>query len=82
MTYNGDIFPLMRSYLSGLVERNFRSRRVGFIENGSWAPLAAKVMRSLLESCKDLSFTDTVVRVRSALNAESAAQVQALAEEM
>lgn len=82
VTYNGDIFPLMRSYLSGLVERNFRSRRVGFIENGSWAPLAAKVMRSLLESCKDLSFTDTVVRVRSALNAESAAQVQALAEEM
>ena len=82
VTYNGDIFPLMRSYLSGRVERNFRSRRVGFIENGSWAPLAAKVMRSLLESCKDLSFTDTVVRVRSALNAESAAQVQALAEEM
>ena len=82
VTYNGDIFPLMRSYLSGLVERNFRSRRVGFIENGSWAPLAAKVMRSLLESCKDLSFTDTVVRIRSALNAESAAQVQALAEEM
>lgn len=81
-TYNGDIFPPMRAYLTGLVERNFRSRRVGFIENGSWAPLAAKVMRSLLESCKDLSFTDTVVRVRSALNAESTAQVQALAEEM
>ena len=81
-TYNGDIFPPMRAYLAGLAERNFRSRRIGLMENGSWAPLAAKVMRGLLENCKDLSFTDTVVRIRSALSAESTAQVQALAEEM
>ena len=72
----------MRAYLTGLVERGFRNRRIGLMENGSWAPLAAKVMRGLLENCKDLSFTDTVVRIRSALNAESTAQVQALAEEM
>lgn len=81
-TYNGDIFPPMRAFLDGLTERSFRARRVGLIENGSWAPLAAKVMRGMLESCRDLNFTDTTVRIRSALNEESRAQLAALAAEL
>ena len=81
-TYNGDIFPPMRAFLDGLTERSFRARRVGLIENGSWAPLAAKIMRGALESCRDLTFAETTVRIRSALNAESRAQLDALAAEM
>ena len=81
-TYNGDVFPAMRAFLSGLTERSFRARRVGLIENGTWAPVAAKVMRGMLEPCRDLSFADTAVRIRSALNEESRAQLDALAAEM
>ena len=81
-TYNGDIFPFMREFIHHLTERNFRSRTVGLMENGSWAPTAAKVMGKMLEGCKDLTFTGTTVRILSALNGDSRAQITALAEEL
>lgn len=81
-TYNAEIFPFMREFINHLTERNFRNRTVGLIENGSWAPLAAKVMRGMLEACKNLTFTDTTVKILSALNDESSAQLNALAEEL
>ena len=81
-TYNGEVFPHMRTYLSALVERNFRNRTVGLIENGSWAPRSAKVMQELLEKAKDLTYCNTVVTVRSALNEDSTAQIEALAQEL
>lgn len=81
-TYNADVFPFMKEFIHHLTERNFQSRTVAFMENGSWAPLAAKVMRSMFESSKNLTFTDTTVRILSALNDESKAQVEALAEEL
>ena len=81
-TYNADIFPFMRTFIHGLVERNFQNRTVAFIENGSWSPLATKVMKGLLENCKNLHYADNSVRIVSALNEESAAQVDALASEL
>ena len=81
-TYNMDIFPFMREFIHHLTERNFRNRTVGLVENGSWAPNAAKVMRGMLEGSKDLTFTETTVKILSALNDESRAQVLALAEEL
>lgn len=81
-TYNADVFPFMKEFINHLTERNYQKRRVGFIENGSWAPMAAKVMRGMLEKCKDLTFADTTVTVRSAVNADSTAQIESLAVEM
>lgn len=81
-TYNADVFPFMKEFINHLTERNYQKRRVGFIENGSWAPMAAKVMRGMLEKCKELTFADTTVTVRSAVNADSTAQIESLAEEM
>ncbi len=81
-TYNNDIFPFMRTFLHGLVERNFQNRLVGFIENGTWAPTAAKTMRQLLESCKNLTFTDTTVQIKSTLNEGSRTQLASLAKEL
>ena len=81
-TYNGDIFPFMRAFIDHLTERGFKNRTVGFIENGSWAPLAAKKMKSMLEGCKDLTYTDTTVKIMSALSDESRAQINALADEL
>jgi len=81
-TYNAEIFPPMREFINHLTERNFRNRTVGLIENGGWAPLAAKVMRELLEKSSNLTFTDTTVKILSAMNDESAAQLDALAEEL
>ncbi len=81
-TYNAEIFPFMREFINHLVERNYSNRTVALIENGSWAPLAAKVMRGMLEKCKHLTFTDTTVRILSALNEESKAQLDALTEEL
>lgn len=80
-TYNADVFPVMRSFLHGLVERNYQNRRVAFIENGSWAPMATKVMKSMLEKSKNLTFAENEPRISSALNNESRAQIIALAEE-
>ena len=81
-TYNADVYPFMKEFIHHLTERNFQKRTVALMENGSWAPLAAKVMRSMLEGSKDLTFADTTVRILSALNDESKAQVEALAEEL
>ena len=81
-TYNGDIFPFMRTFLHSLVERNFQNRTVAFIENGSWAPFATRTMLSMLEKCKNLSFTNATVKIVSALNDESKAQILALADEL
>ena len=81
-TYNADVFPFMKEYIHHLTERNFRNRTVALMENGSWAPLAAKTMRGMLEGCKNLTFTETTVRILSALNEESREQVEALAAEL
>lgn len=81
-TYNAEIFPFMREFINHLTERNFSNRTVAFMENGSWAPLAAKVMKGLLEKSKNLAYTDTTVRMLSALNDESTAQLTALAQEL
>lgn len=81
-TYNADVFPFMRTFIEALTERNYQKRTVGFIENGSWAPLAAKVMKSMLEKSKELTFADPVVTVRSAVNADSEAQIAALADSL
>ncbi|MBR2339100.1 MAG: FprA family A-type flavoprotein, partial [Clostridia bacterium] len=81
-TYNADIFPFMREFINHLIERNFSNRVVALMENGSWAPLAAKVMRGMLENSKNLTFTDTTVKLLSALSEDSAAQLNTLAEEL
>ena len=81
-TYNADVFPFMKEFIHHLTERNFRNRTVALMENGSWAPLAAKVMRKMLEECRNLTFTETTVRILSALNETSAKQVDALANEL
>jgi len=81
-TYNADIFPFMREFIQHLVERGFKNKTVGLIENGSWAPLAAKTMQKLLEPCKNLTYTDTTVRLMSAMNDESKADIDALAKEL
>ena len=81
-TYNADIFPFMRTFIEALTERGFRNRTVGIIENGSWAPTAARVIRGMLEKSKDLKFAETTVQIKSALNAESRAQLAALADEL
>lgn len=81
-TYNGDVFPFMKSFIHHLTERNYQNRTVGLMENGSWAPMAARVMRGMLEKSKNLTFTETTVTITSALNETSTAQVEALAEEL
>ncbi len=81
-TYNADIFPFMKEFIHHLTERSFQNRTVALIENGSWAPLAAKTMRSMLEGCRNLTFAENTVHIRSALNEESAAQLEALADEL
>jgi len=81
-TYNGDIFPFMRTFIDHLTERNYKNRTVAFVENGSWAPLAAKVMKGMLEGQKELAFCENTVTVRSALSDASDAQIAALAEEL
>jgi len=81
-TYNADIFPFMREFIDHLTERNFSNRTVALIENGSWAPMAAKVMKGMLENCKNLTFADTTVKILSALNEDSSAQLKALSEEL
>ena len=82
LTYNNDVFPFMREFIHNLTERNYQKRTIGLIENGSWAPTAAKTMRNMLEGCKELTFTDTTVKIMSALNEESKTAIEALAEEL
>ncbi len=81
-TYNAEIFPFMKQFIDHLTERGFRGRKIGLIENGSWAPMAAKVMHGMLEGCKDTTFAETTVRIMSAMNEENKAQIEKLAEEM
>ena len=81
-TYNADIFPFMREFIDHLTERNFQNRTVGFIENGSWAPMAAKIMKEMLAVSKNLTIAEPAVRILSALNEESAAQLDALTTEL
>ena len=81
-TYNAGIFPFMRDFIEHLTERNYQNRTVALIENGSWAPMATKVMTKMFEGSKKLTFTDTNVRIMSALNEESSAQLEALADEL
>lgn len=82
VTYNADVFPPMHAYLHALTERGFRARKVALIENGSWAPTAAKVMRTALEGCRDLTFCDTVLTLRSALTEANRETIAALAKEI
>jgi flavorubredoxin/flavin reductase (DIM6/NTAB) family NADH-FMN oxidoreductase RutF len=81
-TYNADIFPFMREFIHHLTERNFQGKTVGFIENGSWAPLAAKVMKEMLEKCKNLTYLSTTVRIKSAVNEDNKAQINDMASEL
>ena len=81
-TYNADIFPFMKEFIHHLTERNYRNRTIGLVENGTWAPLAAKVMTKMFDGCKNLTFTDTTVRILSALNEDSKAQIEAMANEL
>lgn len=81
-TYNAEIFPFMREFINNLTERNFQGKTVAFIENGSWAPTATKVMKKMLENSKNLSYTENTVKILSALNADSEAELEALALEL
>lgn len=81
-TYNAEIFPFMKQFIDHLTERNYQNRTVAIIENGSWAPLAAKNIKKLLENSKNINYTDTTVTIKSALNDESSAQLEALSEEL
>ena len=81
-TYNAGIFPFMREFIDHLTERNFQKRTVALIENGTWAPLAAKVMKDMLAPCKDLEFVEPVVKIRSALDAQSREQLEKAADEL
>lgn len=81
-TYNADIFPYMKEFINHLTERNYQNRKIGIIENGSWAPMAEKVIKQLLEKTKGVEYTDTTVRIFSAVNDQNIAQIKALAEEL
>ena len=81
-TYNGDIFPFMREFIHHLTERNFQNRTVAFIENGSWAPMATRIMNGMLEKCKNLQYAQTSVKLLSAMNEETQTQIEALANEL
>ena len=81
-TYNADIFPYMKTFIHHLTERNYQNRTIGLMENGSWAPLAAKVMRGMFEKSKNITFTDTTVKILSALNDDRKAQIETMAEEL
>lgn len=81
-TYNGDIFPFMREFIEHLTERNFQNRKVGFVENGSWAPMATKVMCEMLSKCKNLEYAVTNIKILSAVTEENTAEIKALAKEM
>ena len=81
-TYNGDMFPFMKEFIHHLTERNYQNRTVGLMENGSWAPVAGKFMKKMLENSKNITWTENNVKILSALSADSEAQIEALAEEL
>ena len=82
VTYNAEIFPCMREFIDCLAERTFRSRTVAFIENGTWAPISAKLMRERLSGCKDLNFIGQTVKVRAAFSEENAPELETLVNEL
>lgn len=82
ITYNGDLFPCMRAYIEGLTERSYQNRRVAVIENGTWAPMAAKLIRGMFEKSKDIAFTDMNITIKSAMNAQNRAELDKLAAEL
>lgn len=81
-TYNADIFPFMRSFIYHLTERGVKNKKIGFIENGSWAPMATKVMQGLLEECKDLTYLNSTVKIMGAVKEDNVDQIKAMAEEL
>jgi len=81
-TYNGDVFPFMREFINHLTERGYKNRTVGFIENGSWAPMATKVMKGMLEGLKDITYTENNVKIVSALDERARGEIDALALEL
>lgn len=81
-TYNTEMFPFMREFIDELISHNYQKRTIALMENGSWAPMAAKAMRARLEGCKDITYTENTVQIRSALTEENIAQIEALAEEL
>ncbi|MBR0349173.1 MAG: FprA family A-type flavoprotein [Clostridia bacterium] len=81
-TYNGDIFPFMKDFINHLTERFYQNRTVAFVENGSWGPVAAKMMRKMLEGSKNITFAENIVQIKSALNETSVAAIDALCEEL
>ena len=81
-TYNGDVFPFMKTFIDHLLERNFQNHKVAFIENGSWAPAACKVMSGMLEKSKNLTYANTTVKIMSALSQENIIEIEELAKEM
>ena len=81
-TYNADIFPFMKHFILDLTERNYQNRTIGIIENGSWAPLAAKTVKAMFEKSKNITFTDTTVSIKSAVKAANIAEIEALADEL
>lgn len=82
ITYNGGVFPFMQTFIDALKERNFQNRTIGIIENGSWAPVAAKNIKSMMEGCKNLTWTETAVTIKSGVKEETKAQIKALADEL
>lgn len=81
-TYNTEMFPFMREFIDELISHNYQKRTIALMENGSWAPMAAKAMRARLEGCKDITYTENTVQIRSALTEENIAQIEALADEL
>lgn len=81
-TYNADIFPFMRQFIDHLTERNYQNRTIGFIENGTWAPAAAKIMKAMFEKSKNINYIDTTVTLRSAMTEENAEAIERMAEEL
>ena len=82
ITYNGDLFPCMRSFIEGLTERNYQNRKVAIIENGTWAPMTGKLILGMFEKSKNLTFTETKVSIKSAMNAQNKEEIGKLAEEL
>lgn len=82
ITYNGDLFPCMQAYIEGLTERSYQNRKVAVIENGTWAPMVAKLIKGMFEKSKDITFTDTSVTIKSAMNTQNKAELNKLAEEL
>ena len=82
ITYNGDLFPCMRSFIEGLTERNYQNRKVAIIENGTWAPMAGKLILGMFEKSKNLTFTETTVSIKSAMNEQNKDEIGKLAQEL